>query len=97
MKRFRILIPLFALLMVTPTLLRAQIVKGELILGGNITQVDGDECYRFRKPGVHVGAGALIPLTSYLDVGLEVLFNQKVPTKATPSTSTSVSTPEPTS
>ena len=77
MKRFRILIPLFALLMVTPTLLRAQIVKGELILGGNITQVDGDECYRFRKPGVHVGAGALIPLTSYLDVGLEVLFNQK--------------------
>jgi hypothetical protein len=63
--------------MVTPTLLRAQIVKGELILGGNITQVDGDECYRFRKPGVHVGAGALIPLTSYLDVGLEVLFNQK--------------------
>ena len=77
MKRFRILIPLFALLMATPTLLRAQIVKGELILGGNITQVDGDECYRFRKPGVHVGAGALIPLTSYLDVGLEVLFNQK--------------------
>ncbi len=77
MKRFRILIPLFSLLMATPTLLRAQIVKGELILGGNITQVDGDECYRFRKPGVHVGAGALIPLTSYLDVGLEVLFNQK--------------------
>ncbi len=77
MKRFRILFPLFAFLMVAPTLLHAQIIKGELFLGGNITQVDGDECYRFRKPGIHAGAGALIPLTSWLDVGLEVLFNQK--------------------
>ena len=77
MKRFRIITLLLALLVVTPTLLHAQIVKGELILGGNITQVDGDECYRYRKPGMHVGAGALIPLTSWMDVGLEVLFNQK--------------------
>ena len=46
-------------------------------MGGNICQVDGDECYHYRKPGVHVGAGALIPITNWLDVGLEVLFNQK--------------------
>lgn len=77
MKRFRILFPLFAFLMVAPTLLHAQIIKGELFLGGNITQVDGDECYRFRKLGVHAGAGALIPITSWMDIGLEVLFNQK--------------------
>ena len=77
MKRFRILFPLFAFLMVAPTLLHAQIVKGELFLGGNITQVDGDECYRFRKLGVHAGAGALIPITNWMDIGLEVLFNQK--------------------
>ena len=42
MKRFRILFPLLAFLMVAPTLLHAQIIKGELFLGGNITQVDGD-------------------------------------------------------
>ena len=77
MKRFRIITLLLAFLVVAPTLLHAQIVKGELFLGGNIAQVDGDECYRFRKPGVHVGAGALIPITSFMDVGLEVLFNQK--------------------
>ena len=77
MKKFRIITLLLALLMVAPTLLHAQIIKGELFLGGNITQVDGDECYRFRKAGIHAGAGALIPLTSWLDVGLEVLFNQK--------------------
>ena len=77
MKRFRILFPLFAFLMFAPTLLHAQIIKGELFLGGNITQVDGDECYRFRKLGVHAGAGALIPVTNWMDIGLEVLFNQK--------------------
>ncbi len=77
MKRLRIFTLLLALVLATPALLHAQIVKGELILGGNITQVDGDECYRFRKAGVHVGAGALIPLTNWMDVGLEVLFNQR--------------------
>ena len=77
MKRFRIVILLLAFTLAAPALLHAQIVKGELILGGNICQVDGDECYHYRKPGVHVGAGALIPITNWLDVGLEVLFNQK--------------------
>ena len=77
MKKSRIVSLLLALFMAAPALLHAQIVKGELILGGNICQVDGDECYHHRKPGVHVGAGALIPITNWLDVGLEVLFNQK--------------------
>ena len=77
MKKSRIVTLLLALFMAAPILLHAQIVKGELILGGNICQVDGDECYHYRKPGVHVGAGALIPITNWLDVGLEVLFNQK--------------------
>ena len=39
--------------------------------------MDGDECYGYKKVGVHAGAGALVPLTSWMDVGLEVLFNQK--------------------
>jgi len=77
MKRFKIVTLLFALLLAAPTLLHSQIIKGELILGGNISQVDGDECYRFRKAGVHAGAGALIPVTNWMDVGLEVLFNQR--------------------
>ena len=66
-----------ALLVATPTLLHAQIIKGEVFLGGNACQVDGDECYGYKKLGVHAGAGALIPITSFMDVGLEVLFNQK--------------------
>lgn len=81
MKRFRIITVLLALLVAAPTLLHAQIIKGEVFFGGNACQVDGDECYGFRKFGVHAGAGALIPIFNSsglnLDVGLEVLFNQK--------------------
>lgn len=57
--------------------LQAQIVKGEVFFGGNGCQVDGDECYGYKRFGLHAGAGALVPLTSYMDIGLEVLFNQK--------------------
>ena len=75
--------------MLTPTLLHAQIVKGEVFFGGNACQVDGDECFGFRRFGIHAGAGALIPIVSVnnftMDIGLEVLFNQKAPTSATPS------------
>jgi hypothetical protein len=81
MKRFRIITVLLALLVAAPTLLHAQIIKGEVFFGGNACQVDGDECFGFKKFGVHAGAGALIPVyTSQsvsLDLGLEVLFNQK--------------------
>ena len=77
MKRFNLFLLLLAFMVATPTLLHAQIIKGEVFLGGNACQVDGDECYGFRKFGVHAGAGALIPLTNWMDVGLEVLFSQK--------------------
>ena len=77
MKRFRILTFILAFTMAAPALLHAQIVKGELFFGGNACQVDGDECYGYKKFGVHAGAGALVPLTNWMDIGLEVLFNQK--------------------
>ena len=77
MKRFRIPFILLALFLSAPTLLHAQIIKGELFVGGTASQVAGDECYRYRKFGAHAGVGALIPVTNFLDVGLEVLFNQK--------------------
>ena len=77
MKKSRIIALVLAFMVTTPSLLHAQIIKGELFLGSNACQVDGDECYGFKKFGVHAGAGALVPITSFMDVGLEVLFNQK--------------------
>lgn len=78
MKTKRFLIITLLLLIITPlTSLKAQIIKGEVFFGGNACQVDGDECYGYKKFGAHAGAGALIPVTDFMDVGLEVLFNQK--------------------
>lgn len=77
MKRFRIIVLVLAFMAASPALLKAQIIKGELFLGGNACQVDGDECFGFKKLGVHAGVGALVPITNWMDIGLEVLFNQK--------------------
>ncbi|NQU33239.1 MAG: PorT family protein [Bacteroidetes bacterium] len=54
-----------------------QIIKGEAILGLNLTQVEGDEVHGFRKPGLNIGFGALIPFKKNWDVCLEVTYNQK--------------------
>lgn len=77
MKKRRIFTLILAVLIAAPTLLHAQIIKGELFAGGNLCQVDGDECYGFKKLGLNAGAGALIPFTSWMDLGLEVMFSQK--------------------
>lgn len=77
MKRLRIIVLLLSFTIAAPGLLRAQIVKGEVFVGANTTQVDGDECYAFRRFGVHAGAGAMVPITNWMDIGLEVLFSQK--------------------
>ena len=78
MSKLRLFIITFVLFIVAlPATMQAQIIKGELFFGGNACQVDGDECFGYKKIGVHAGAGALIPITNWMDVGLEVLFNQK--------------------
>lgn len=77
MKTIRFTTILAVFILVAASSLRAQIIKGEVFAGGIASQVDGDECYRYRKFGVHAGAGALVPITNWMDIGLEVLFNQK--------------------
>lgn len=56
---------------------RAQIIKGEAILGMNLTQVDGDEVFGFKKVGANVGAGVMVPIGGNWDVSFEALFTQK--------------------
>lgn len=55
----------------------AQIIKGEVMAGLNMTQVDGDEVYGFKKPGLNLGAGAMIPFEKNFDVSLEINYSQK--------------------
>jgi hypothetical protein len=55
----------------------AQIIKGEVMAGLNMTQVDGDMVYGFKKPGLNLGAGAMIPFKKNFDVSLEINYSQK--------------------
>lgn len=57
--------------------IEAQNIKGAIIGGLNITQVDGDQVYGFRKKGISVGPSAIIPLRSGFQLALEVLYSQK--------------------
>lgn len=57
--------------------LKAQVIKGALIAGFNMTQVDGDEVYGFKKFGFNVGAAAIIPVKKKWSVSLETIFSQK--------------------
>ncbi len=55
----------------------AQIIKGQAIAGFNLSQVDGDEVYGFKRIGANFGAGAMIPFGKNWDVSIEATFNQK--------------------
>lgn len=52
-------------------------IKGLLILGMNLTQVDGDEVYGYYKAGLNAGVGALLPLGKGFGFNVETLFSQK--------------------
>ncbi len=56
----------------------AQIFKGMLILGGNLSQINGDQTYGFNRIGFNVGAGVMAPLNKKRNVlmSMELLYNQ---------------------
>ncbi len=56
---------------------KAQFIKGAVIGGVNLSQVDGDEVYGFKKFGANVGAAAIIPFTDHWEVSIETIFSQK--------------------
>lgn len=57
----------------------AQIIKGEAIVGMNLSQVDGDEVFGFKKVGANLGAGVMVPFgkRGRWDLSFETLFTQK--------------------
>lgn len=77
MQRKNIFLFLLFLFSLSVLEMRAQIIKGEAILGMNLSQVDGDEVYGFKKVGLNVGAGVLVPIAKNWDVSFEALFTQK--------------------
>lgn len=57
--------------------LKAQIIKGEVFAGASMSQVDGDDCYGYKRIKGQFGVGALVPITDWMDVGLQVQYNPK--------------------
>lgn len=55
----------------------SQSIKGALIAGINLTQVDGDEVYGYKKIGWNIGPSAMIPLKNNFSIQIETLFSQK--------------------
>lgn len=65
------------LLIVINSIGYAQIFKGEVIGGFNLSQVDGDETFGFRKLGWHGGVGIVAPVYKNWSLSLETLYTQK--------------------
>jgi hypothetical protein len=54
-----------------------QRIKGTVIAGGNLTQVEGDEIKGWSQLGFNGGVGAIIPFAGNWGINLETLFSQK--------------------
>jgi len=54
-----------------------QRIKGALIAGMNVSQVDGDEIYGFKKVGLNAGASATLPIGKWFTFTIETLYSQK--------------------
>jgi hypothetical protein len=57
----------------------AQRILGAISAGVNISQLDGDEYYGFRKAGLNIGPSVMIPFGKNRNwsVGFELLYSQK--------------------
>ena len=57
----------------------AQLFKGEVFAGTGLSQVDGDECYGYKRIKPQLGAGVMLSLVEndWLDLAFEILYNPK--------------------
>jgi hypothetical protein len=73
--RYRYLLIFFLLFALDPSL-HAQLFQGAVMGGMNLSQVDGDEVYGYKRVGGHLGLGVILPIKKW-DITLETVFNQK--------------------
>lgn len=55
----------------------SQGIQGAFAFGGNLSQVDGDEVYGFKKIGINTSAIAIIPFKKKWAISIEASFAQK--------------------
>ncbi len=76
MKLFRNTIILLTTLLIS-NIAYSQAFQGALALGGNLTQVDGDEMFGFKKFGLNAAAVAIMPFKKNWAVSIEASYTQK--------------------
>ncbi len=61
--------------------LLAQRIMGEAIVGLNLSKVEGDlvnnGSFKFQKPGLNIGVGAIVPINDLFSINIQMLFSQK--------------------
>ena len=72
---------MYVFLSLITTDVKAQLVKGEAFLGLNMSQIDGDKAYGYKRLGLHAGLGGLVPVYQKgnfdIDFSMEIVFNQR--------------------
>jgi hypothetical protein len=68
---------LISILLFLPLFLSAQKIQGGMAAGFNLTMVDGDEFYGYKKFGINAGPMVLVPLGEKITVNIETIYNQK--------------------
>ena len=56
---------------------KAQLFKGEVFGGVGFAQVDGDDCYGYKRIKGQAGAGVLLSPNDWLDISMEIVYNPK--------------------
>ena len=59
MKKIYTILIMYVFLSLITTDVKAQLVKGEAFLGLNLSQIDGDKAYGYKRLGLHAGFGGL--------------------------------------
>lgn len=77
MQKFLYILSCLAIMLSHSYLGHAQVIRGALLGGFTLTQVDGDEVYGFHKTGYTMGAAAIVPFGEKWSVSLETSFIQK--------------------
>lgn len=77
--KFKIQIIIVILCVITFKATKSQNIQGILIGGMNLTQVDGDEVYGYKKTGLNAGVGAALPFGKKKQwaFNIETTFSQK--------------------
>ena len=68
---------LLTILLLISTLAAGQAIQGAIAIGTNLTQVDGDEMYGFKKFGLNASAIAIMPIKRRWSISIEASYSQK--------------------